>query len=84
MPLAVAVPIQFLLVMDGMAGFAWYGARQDRERGQRISERLRLVRPRGRDVIAGVLLGMFMLVTFNALRFIRPWLTDIMPWGPPA
>jgi membrane protease YdiL (CAAX protease family) len=70
--------------MGGMAGFAWYGARQDRERGQRISERLRLVPPRGRNVIAGVLLGMFMLATFNALRFIRPWLTDIMPWGPPA
>jgi membrane protease YdiL (CAAX protease family) len=83
-PLAVAVTIQFCLVMGSMAAFAWNGARHDRKSGQRITERLRLGRPRSRDVIAGVLLGMFMLGTFNALRFTRGWLRNIMPWGPPS
>ena len=83
-PLAVSVTIQFCLVMGGMGAFACSGARHDKESEQRITERLRLVRPRGRDIIAGVLLGIFMLVTFNALRVTRPWLGTILPWGPPA
>jgi membrane protease YdiL (CAAX protease family) len=83
-PLAFSVTIQFTLVMGGMAAFAWNAARHDRGRGQRITERLRLVRPGTKDVIAGVLLGIFMLGTFNMLAFTRPWLRNIMPWGPPA
>lgn len=67
-PLAVSVTIQFCLVMGGMAAAAWNGARHDSESGQRITERLRLVRPGSRDIVVGVLLGIFMLGTFNALH----------------
>jgi hypothetical protein len=84
MPLWVAVTTQFILVMGGMAAFAWNGARHDRETGQSITERLRLVRPSWKDVIAGVLLGMFMLGTFTLLAFTRAWIRNVMPWGRPA
>jgi membrane protease YdiL (CAAX protease family) len=83
-PLWVAVTTQFILVMGGLAAMAWYGARHDRESGQRITERLRLVKPSRRDVIVGVALGVFMLGTFSVLEFTRAWLRNIVPWGPPA
>lgn len=83
-PLATAVTVQFILVMGGLAAAAWIGAHHDRENGQRVTERLRLVRPHAKQIIAGVLLGLFMLGTFTLLKFTRGWLSNIMPWGPPA
>jgi membrane protease YdiL (CAAX protease family) len=83
-PFAIAVTTQFILVMCGMAAAAWIGAHHDRESGQRITERLRLVRPHAKEMIAGVLLGIFMLGTFTLLEFTRGWLRNIIPWGPPA
>ena len=83
-PLALAVTTEFILVMGGLAVMAWIGARHDKEGGQRIVERLRLVRPRWSDVFAGFLLGVFMLATFTALQWTGDWLRNVIPWGPPA
>jgi membrane protease YdiL (CAAX protease family) len=82
--LAVAVTTQFLLVMGGMGAIALIGARYDREAGEGIAHRLRLVRPGRRDLLAGLLLGVFMLGTFTALESTRPWVRGLIPFGPPT
>jgi membrane protease YdiL (CAAX protease family) len=84
MPLATAVTTQFLLFMGGLAAAAWIEAHHDRKSGQRITERLRLTRPGVKQVLAGVLLGLFMLGTFSVLEFTQGWLSKIVPWRPPS
>lgn len=83
-PPAVAVPTQFVLVLGGMAVAAWFAARRDRAAGQRMVERLRLMRPRATDVAAGLLVGTVMLASYLWLSFTGDWMSKWVPLPPPA
>src|SRR5688572_15584914 len=82
-PLAIAVPTQFALVLGGMAGAAWLCAVRESP-GEGAVARLRLRRPGWRDIAVGVGVGAAMLASYLWLSFTGEWMSQWSPLSPPA
>jgi membrane protease YdiL (CAAX protease family) len=83
-PLAAAVPTQFVLVLGGMAVAAWFCAGREKSPGESALARLRLRRPGWKEIAAGAGVGAAMLASYLWLSFTGEWISQRIPLAPPA